>query len=86
MAYDDVLKGQWKQMRGQVKNWWGKLTDNDLERIQGNRDKLVGALQERYGYTQLQAEQEVDRRMTEYNTQHGRSSTTGTQPPSGTHA
>ncbi len=86
MAYDDVLKGQWKQMRGQVKNWWGKLTDNDLERIQGNRDKLVGALQERYGYTQLQAEQEVDRRMAEYNTQHGRSSTTGNQPPTGTHA
>ncbi len=63
----DVMQGQWKQMRGQAKDWWGKLTDDDLDRIQGNWDKLVGALQERYGYSREQAEQEVNRRMTEYN-------------------
>lgn len=84
MAYDDVLKGQWKQLRGNVKDWWGKLTDNDLDRIDGNRDKLIGALQERYGYTQMQAEQEVDRRFNEYMTKSGRTGT-GNQPPAGTH-
>ncbi len=83
---NDILKGQWKQMRGQVRNWWGKLTDNDLDRIEGNKEKLVGMLQEKYGYTHAQAEQQVDQRMREYDQQHGRTSTgRGTQPPS-THA
>ncbi len=62
----DILKGQWKQLRGSVKDWWGKLTDNDVERIDGNRDKLVGALQERYGWTRAQAESEVNRRLADY--------------------
>ncbi len=51
----DILQGQWKQMTGQMRNWWGKLTDNDWQRIQGNRDKLVGALQEKYGWSREQA-------------------------------
>ena len=58
----DVFAGKWKQMKGQAKEWWGKLTDDDLATIEGNRDKLVGALQERYGYAKERAEQEVDRR------------------------
>jgi uncharacterized protein YjbJ (UPF0337 family) len=62
----DVLKGKWKQMRGQVKKWWGDLTDDDLDRIEGERDKLIGRLQERYGYTRENAEAEVDRRFSEY--------------------
>ena len=62
----DVLKGKWKQMRGEVKTWWGDLTDDDLDRIAGERDKLVGRLQERYGYARERAEQEVDRRFSEY--------------------
>ncbi len=62
----DILQGQWKQLRGSVKDWWGKLTDNDLERIDGNRDKLVGALQERYGWTRAQAQAEVDRRLADH--------------------
>lgn len=79
---ENVLKGQWKQLRGHAKTWWGKLTDNDLDRINGNRDLLVGALQERYGYTQMQAEQEVDRRITEYDRQYGTGSPAkGNQPP-----
>ena len=57
----DVFAGKWKQAKGEVKNWWGKLTDDDLTRIEGNRDKLIGALQERYGYAKDRAEQEVDR-------------------------
>ena len=62
----DTLKGQWKQMRGEVKKWWGDLTDDDLDRIEGERDKLIGRLQERYGYTREKAEAEVDRRFSEY--------------------
>ncbi len=57
----DVLKGKWMQIRGDVKRQWGKLTDDDLTRIDGDRDKLMGTLQERYGYSREQAEREVDR-------------------------
>ena len=62
----DVLKGKWKQMRGDVKKWWGNLTDDDFDKIEGERDKLVGRIQERYGYAKDQAEAEVDRRLREY--------------------
>ncbi len=62
----DILEGRWKQLRGQVRNWWGMLTDDDLDRIRGNRDKLVGALQEKYGYSRAQASEEIDRRLKEY--------------------
>ena len=59
----DVLSGQWKQIRGKVKQWWGKLTDNDMERISGRMDILIGIVQERYGHTRKQAETEVARFM-----------------------
>ena len=58
----DILKGKWGQMKGDVKQWWGKLTDDDLTYIEGSWEKLVGRLQEHYGYTREQAEAEVDRR------------------------
>ena len=63
---DDIIKGNWKQMRGQMRQWWGKLTDDDFEQAAGRKDKLVGRLQERYGYNRQQAEQEVDRRLHDY--------------------
>jgi uncharacterized protein YjbJ (UPF0337 family) len=62
----DILAGKWKQMRGELKTWWGKLTDDDVDRIGGQKDKLIGLLQERYGYTREQAEQEIERRLQEY--------------------
>jgi uncharacterized protein YjbJ (UPF0337 family) len=62
----DILAGKWKQMRGELKIWWGKLTDDDVDRIAGQKDKLIGLLQERYGYTHEQAEQEVEQRLQEY--------------------
>ena len=62
----DVLAGKWKQMRGQVKQWWGKLTDDDLDRIDGGMDKLAGALQERYGWERDQAEREMKQRFESY--------------------
>ena len=62
----DVLAGKWKQARGLVRQWWGKLTDNDLDRISGRVDQLVGIVQERYGYTKEQAEKEVAKFMEQF--------------------
>ena len=56
----DILKGQWRQIRGEVKKQWGKLTDDELEMVDGQVDKLVGIVQERYGYSREQAEREVN--------------------------
>jgi uncharacterized protein YjbJ (UPF0337 family) len=57
---EDILKGQWKQLLGSVKQQWGKLTDDELTEIDGNREKLLGKLQERYGYARNEAEQELE--------------------------
>ncbi len=62
----DVLAGKWKQVRGKVKQWWGKLTDNDLDRIGGQIDQLIGVVQERYGYTREQAQKEVEKFMGQF--------------------
>jgi uncharacterized protein YjbJ (UPF0337 family) len=59
------MEGKWKQMRGQVKEWWGKLTDDDLDVIAGKKDQLVGRLQEKYGWAKRDAEDEVARRFRE---------------------
>ena len=56
----DQAEGKWKQMKGSVKQKWGKLTDDDLDVIAGSRDKLVGRIQERYGIAKDAAEQEVN--------------------------
>jgi uncharacterized protein YjbJ (UPF0337 family) len=68
---EDVFAGQWKQMRGELKSWWGKLADDDLDRIGGQKDKLIGLVQEKYGYTRDYAEQEVERRFKEYGNRTG---------------
>ncbi|MFZ2349108.1 MAG: CsbD family protein [Candidatus Bipolaricaulis anaerobius] len=57
---DDILGGMWKQLKGQVKQQWGKLTDDDIDRISGKRDEVVGLVQERYGWDKAKAETEVD--------------------------
>jgi uncharacterized protein YjbJ (UPF0337 family) len=62
----DVFAGQWKQMRGELKSWWGKLADDDFDRIEGQKDKLIGAVQEKYGYAREKAQQEVEGRFKEY--------------------
>ena len=56
----DVLAGKWKQVQGELKKQWGKLTDDDLAIVEGQKDKLVGLVQERYGYAREQAQHEVD--------------------------
>ncbi len=59
MMNKDVMQGKWKQMRGEIKQKWGRLTDNDIDQAQGNADKLAGLLQEKYGYSHDKAEQEA---------------------------
>jgi uncharacterized protein YjbJ (UPF0337 family) len=61
-----VLKGQWKQLRGKMKEWWGNLTDDDVERIDGSQDRLVGTLQQRYGYAKERALSEIQKRVDEF--------------------
>lgn len=56
----DQMKGQWMQVKGEIKKQWGKLTDDELDRIAGERDKLVGKLQEKYGMTKEEAERQVN--------------------------
>lgn len=55
----DILEGNWKQLRGQIQEWWGRLTDDELDQIQGRRDVLAGKLQEKYGYTRQEAENTI---------------------------
>ncbi len=55
----DQIEGNWKQFQGEAKRRWGKLTDDDMTQISGNKDKLLGKLQERYGYAREQAEKEA---------------------------
>ena len=61
----DIFEGKWKEMRGQVREWWGKLTDDELEQAGGKADQLIALLQQKYGYSREQAEQEFDRRLKE---------------------
>ncbi len=58
----DIFEGKWHQMRGQVKVWWEKLTDDDLDKVEGSFDKMIGLLQMNYGYTRQQAEEELEKR------------------------
>jgi uncharacterized protein YjbJ (UPF0337 family) len=62
----EVLEGKWKEMKGEAKMWWDKLTDEDLARVEGQRDKLLGTLQEKYGYSKYRAEQELNRFLNQY--------------------
>ena len=56
----DIVEGNWKQIKGSVKEKWGELTDDDLDVVEGKRDKLVGKVQEKYGKSKDEAEREVD--------------------------
>jgi uncharacterized protein YjbJ (UPF0337 family) len=56
----DIMKGKWLQLKGEARRQWGKLTDDDLDQIEGNAEKMMGKLQERYGYGRDEAERELD--------------------------
>ena len=56
----DIFKGKWAQMKGGIRTQWGKMTDDDVDQIQGDAEKFIGKLQERYGYGREQAEKELN--------------------------
>lgn len=55
----NILEGNWKEVKGTVQKQWGKLTDDDLAEINGDRTRLLGSLQKKYGYAQQEAEKQV---------------------------
>ncbi|MFC7372811.1 CsbD family protein [Fictibacillus iocasae] len=57
---EDRFKGNWKQLKGEAQKQWGKLTDDDYDQIQGEKEKMIGKIQERHGHTREQAEKEYD--------------------------
>ena len=61
----DVIEGNWKQLKGKIRQKWGKFTDSDLETIAGKKDQLLGRLQKDYGLAKDQAEKELDALMAE---------------------
>jgi uncharacterized protein YjbJ (UPF0337 family) len=64
---NDIIAGNWKQLKGKITERWGKLTENDLDVAAGRRDQLVGKIQERYGI----AKDEAERQMKEFEESHG---------------
>jgi uncharacterized protein YjbJ (UPF0337 family) len=57
---EDILQGKWAQLKGKVKEQWGKLTDDEIDQLGGRKDQLIGRVQERYGIARDQAERDVD--------------------------
>ena len=55
----DIIEGKWDQAKGALKKKWGELTDDDITQMNGERDKISGKLQEKYGWTKEQAEREL---------------------------
>ncbi|MEZ5291063.1 MAG: CsbD family protein [Vicinamibacterales bacterium] len=57
---EDTLKGQWKQLKGKVREQWGRLTNDDVDQIEGASEQLVGRIQERYGIERDEAQRQYD--------------------------
>lgn len=55
----DIVKGKWHEVKGKLKQQWGKLTDDDIEKMQGSYEELSGRLQKKYGYQKDQCEKEI---------------------------
>ncbi len=62
---EQVLKGKWKEIKGRIRTWWGNLTEDDVAKIDGKLETLLGILQQRYGYTRERAVQEVEKHLRE---------------------
>jgi len=56
----DIFKGKWNQVKGSLRTKWGELTNDDVDKIQGDGEKFIGILQERYGYARERAERELN--------------------------
>lgn len=57
----DIFKGKWEETKGSIKAFWGKLTDDDLQEIEGNQQEIFGKLQKHYGYSKDEAEKAVEK-------------------------
>jgi uncharacterized protein YjbJ (UPF0337 family) len=66
----DILQGQWPELKGQVKQRWGKLTTDNVQRLSGKMEDLVAVLQQRYGYGKVQAEIEINDWVSTQNNKH----------------
>jgi uncharacterized protein YjbJ (UPF0337 family) len=64
----NILKGKWLQLKGSVREKWGQLTDDEVDQVGGSAERLVGLIQERYGYAKQRAEDEVDAFLARYGT------------------
>jgi uncharacterized protein YjbJ (UPF0337 family) len=64
----NILKGKWMQIKGSVREKWGQLTDDDVDQVSGSAERLVGVIQERYGWAKQKAEDEVDAWLARYGT------------------
>ncbi len=62
----DVIKGKWKEIKGGIKQQWGKLTDDEITQSEGDQDKMLGLLQKNYGYSKETAEKEYKKFMSRY--------------------
>ena len=56
----DTMKGDWKQMKGKIREKWGELTDDELDKVQGRRDQLEGLLQKKFGLAKDEVKKQVD--------------------------
>lgn len=56
----DVIQGKWRQLKGEARKQWGKITDNEWDELGGHKDKFLGKLQERYGWSKDEAERRAD--------------------------
>lgn len=62
----EIMRTRWEQVRGQVQAWWSRLTEDDLDRIGGHKDRLVEVILERYGFSRSYVSAEVDRRLNSF--------------------
>ena len=60
MTNKDIFKGKWHEFKGSVRERWGELTDDDVERVNGSAEKLAGVIQQKYGYAKERVEKEID--------------------------
>jgi uncharacterized protein YjbJ (UPF0337 family) len=72
-ANKDILLGKWQELKGQVRQQWGKLTDDDLARLSGKTEELAGVLRQRYGYGKAQAEIEINNWLRDHDQRSARS-------------
>ncbi|MAY37792.1 MULTISPECIES: CsbD family protein [Spongiibacter] len=56
----DIAEGKWKQLKGQIREKWGELTDDDIDQVEGSSDRFIGVLQERYGLAREEAKKQFE--------------------------